>query len=97
MAYAGCILPLYHGNGAETDLKSVGDIAERLISRRFIPAPGKFALARMLQMQLRLGQTIVIKQEITELIHFGCIPAHPFSTICCHGDAAKPRKTGIRL
>jgi hypothetical protein len=55
MAYAGCILPLYHGNGAETDLKSVGDIAERLISRRFIPAPGKFALARMLQMQLRFG------------------------------------------
>jgi hypothetical protein len=53
MADAGCILPLYHGNAAETDLKPVGDIAERLISRRFVPAPGKFALARMLQMQLR--------------------------------------------
>jgi hypothetical protein len=55
MADAGCILPLYHGNAAETDLKPVGDIAARLISRWFVPAPGTFALARMLQMQLRFG------------------------------------------
>ena len=55
MAYADCILPLYHGNGAETDLKPVGDIDEMPILPRFVPAPGKFALARMLQMQLRLG------------------------------------------
>jgi hypothetical protein len=29
------------------------------------------------------------------LIQFGWIPAHPFSTICCHVDAAKPSKTGV--
>jgi len=52
LADAGWISPLYHGNEAETDLKPVGDIAERPISRRFVPALGKFALARMLQMQL---------------------------------------------
>jgi hypothetical protein len=33
MAYAGCILPLYHGNEAETDLKPVGDVDERLFFR----------------------------------------------------------------
>jgi hypothetical protein len=55
MAYADCILPLYHGNGAETDLKRVGDIDETLISQRFVRAPSKFALAGLLQMQLRWG------------------------------------------
>jgi hypothetical protein len=55
MADADCVLPLYHGNAAETDLKAVGDIDERPISPLFVPAPGKFALARMLQMQLRPG------------------------------------------
>ena len=33
MAYAGCILPIYHGNEAETDLEPVGDIDERPIFR----------------------------------------------------------------
>ena len=53
MAYAGCILPLYHGNEAETDLKPVGDV-ELNAGFDVLPAVGKFALARMLQMQLRL-------------------------------------------
>ena len=49
-----CVLPLYHGNAAETDLKAVGDIEQRPISPLFVRGAGKFALARMLQMQLRL-------------------------------------------
>jgi hypothetical protein len=39
MAYAGCILPLYHGNEAETDLKPVGDIDERPILSGFYLLP----------------------------------------------------------
>jgi len=39
MAYAGCILPVYHGNEAETDLKSVGDIDETLILGGFYLLP----------------------------------------------------------
>jgi hypothetical protein len=31
MADADCILPVYHGNEAETDLKPVGDADETLI------------------------------------------------------------------
>jgi hypothetical protein len=53
MAYAGCISPLYHGNEAETDLKLVGDIDEKLICQWFLPTPSKFALAGMLQMRVR--------------------------------------------
>jgi hypothetical protein len=62
MADADCILPVYHGNEAETDLKPVGDADETLIFPPFVPAPGKFALARMLQMQLRFSQVTGIKQ-----------------------------------
>jgi hypothetical protein len=39
MAYADCILPLYHGNAAETDLKPVGDIDERPILSGFYLLP----------------------------------------------------------
>jgi hypothetical protein len=62
MADAGCILPVYHGNEAETDFKPVGDVDEMLIFPHFVPAPGKFALARMLQMQLRPCQAIGIER-----------------------------------
>jgi hypothetical protein len=53
IAHAGWILPVYHENEAETDLKPVGDTDGMLILNGLIPALGKFALARTLHMQSR--------------------------------------------
>src|SRR5687768_1698425 len=95
-AHAGrrWILPVYHGNGAETDLVAVGDID-------WMPVFSRFTRHQQICIRVKPADasrdslSICNKTGNCRIDPFWWIPAHPFSTICCHGDAAKPSKTGV--
>jgi hypothetical protein len=65
VAYAGCILPLYHENEAETDLKPVGDVAERLIFAGLYLLPANLHSCECCRCNYALVKSLNYKRKIS--------------------------------